>query len=70
MKFDLKILSPFLILILSSCASIETTSNLNVNLEPAESVSSQDSEFELFLSDQWEEGMDCLLYTSPSPRDY
>ena len=57
MKFDLKILSTFLILILSSCASIETTSNLTVNLEPAESVSSQDSEFELFLSDQWEEGM-------------
>jgi len=58
MKFDLKILSPFLILILSSCASIETTSNLTVNLEPAESVFSQDSEFELFLSDQWEEGME------------
>jgi prolyl oligopeptidase len=58
MKFDLKILSPFLILILSSCASIETTSNLTVNLEPAESVYSQDSEFELFLSDQWEEGME------------
>ena len=58
MKFDLKILSPFLILILSSCASIETTSNLTVNLEPAESVFSQDSEFELFLIDQWEEGME------------
>ena len=58
MKFDLKILSPFLILILSSCASIETTSNLTVNLEPAETVFSQDSEFELFLSDQWEEGME------------
>ena len=57
MKFDLKILSPFLILILSSCASIETTSNLTVNLEPSESIFSQDSEFELFLSDQWEEGM-------------
>ena len=58
MKFDLKILSPFLILILSSCASLETTSNLTVNLEPAETVFSQDSEFELFLSDQWEEGME------------
>ena len=58
MKFDLKILSPFLILILSSCAGIETTSNLAVNLDPAESVFSQDSEFELFLSDQWEEGME------------
>ena len=58
MKFDLKILSPFLILILCSCASIETTSNLTVNLEPAESVFSQDSEFELFLSAQWEEGME------------
>lgn len=58
MKFDLKILSPFLILILSSCASLETTSNLTVNLESAETVFSQDSEFELFLSDQWEEGME------------
>ena len=58
MKFDLKILSPFLIFILSSCASLETTSNLTVNLEPAETVFSQDSEFELFLSDQWEEGME------------
>ena len=58
MKFDLKILSPFLILILSSCASIETTSNLTVNLEPSESIFSQDSEFELFLNDQWEEGME------------
>ena len=58
MKFDLKILSPFLILILSSCAGIETTSNLTVNLDPAESVFSQDLEFELFLSDQWEKGME------------
>ena len=48
---------PFLIFILASCSNIQLEQNLNILSETKAEVETQDTQFESFLANQWDEGL-------------
>ena len=48
---------PFLIFILASCSNIQLEQNLNLLSETKAEVETQDTQFESFLANQWDEGL-------------
>ena len=48
---------PFLIFILASCSNIQFEQNLNILSETKAEVETQDTQFESFLANQWDEGL-------------
>ena len=48
---------PFLIFILASCSNIQLEQNLNILSETKAEVETQDTQFEAFLANQWDEGL-------------